>query len=102
MEKQDNAKKPGKSDFQIEVLQRVKQLRLDRQFSQPKLAEILDVTNGQIGNVESSKHTQKYTLAQLSAISKEFGVSINYIFTGKDTCSQDALIDAIVKYEERK
>lgn len=102
METTKSAKLKTKSPFQLEVLQRVRSLRIEKGLSQQKLAELLDATNGQIGNIESSNHTHKYTLAQLSAISKEFGVSINYIFTGKDTCSQDALIDAIVKYEEKK
>ncbi len=102
METTEKTNAKAKSPFQNEVVSRVRLLRIEKVYSQQKLAEVLDATNGQIGNIESMNHSHKYTLSQLSMLSKEFGVSINYIFTGKDTCTQDELIDAIVKYEERK
>lgn len=89
-----------KTDYQLEVLLRIKQLRLNAQLSQPKLADLLDVTNGQIGNIESANQPQKYTLAQIVRLCEEFGCTINSIFTGKNTCTQDELIAAIVRYEE--
>jgi len=91
-----------KSDFQQEVLLKLKQLRVAKGWSQPKIAEILDVTNGRIGNIESTNQPHKYTLSQVNRLCKEFGVSISELFTGDSNCTSEALVDAIVMYEEGK
>lgn len=91
-----------KTDTQILILNRIKQLRVDRGYSQQQMADLLNVTNGQIGNIESLRQSHKYTLAQLKKICDEFNVSVAELLTDKPQCSCDELIEAIVRYEESR
>lgn len=90
-----------KTDFQNEVVNRIRQLRIDRDVSQIGLANIIDVSNGQIGNIESPKFQHKYTLKHLNLIAKFFNVSIIYLLTGNnDAIDIDYLIQLLIKYDE--
>lgn len=91
----------AKTDFQNEVINRIRQLRIGRDVSQIGLANIIDVSNGQIGNIESPKFQHKYTLKHLDLISKFFNVSITYLLTGntKDINNEN-LIKLLIKYDE--
>lgn len=89
-----------KTDNQILILNRIKQMRVDRGYSQQRMADLLNVTNGQIGNIESLRQPHKYTLAQMKRICDEFKISIAELLTDKAQCNCDELVDAIVKYEE--
>ncbi|MDE7153550.1 MAG: helix-turn-helix domain-containing protein [Muribaculaceae bacterium] len=90
-----------KTDFQNEVVNRIRQLRVDHDVSQIGLANIIDVSNGQIGNIESLKFQHKYTLKHLDMIAKYFNVSIIYLLTGKNEAIDiDNLIQLLIKYDE--
>lgn len=91
-----------KTDTQILILNRIKQLRVDRGYSQQQMADILNVTNGQIGNIESLRQPHKYTLSQIKKICDEFKVSVAELLTDKAHCSCEELVEAIVKYEESR
>ena len=65
-----------KSDIQIQVVNRVKKIRLSHNISQRELANMLDITAGEMGNIESLKYKNKYTLKQLVSISTKLQVSI--------------------------
>lgn len=71
----------SKSEYQLEVVNRIKDLRIKADVGQTKLANLLDVVSGQIGNIESPRYQHKYTLKQLYTISKFFDVSIEYLLT---------------------
>ena len=91
----------AKTDFQNEVVNRIRQLRTDRDISQIGLANIIDVSNGQIGNIESPKFRHKYTLKHLDLIAKAFDVSVTYLLTGRnETFTSEQLIQLIIKYDE--
>lgn len=91
----------AKTDFQNEVINRIRQLRIDREVSQIGLANIIDVSNGQIGNIESPKFQHKYTLKHLDLIAKSFNVSLTYLLTGNnDAIDIDYLIQLLIKYDE--
>lgn len=86
--------------YQIEVINRIRQLRIDREVSQIGLANIIGVSNGQIGNIESLKFKHKYTLKQLYQIATHFKVTIDWVLTGEDSpLSTDDLIKALINYE---
>lgn len=90
-----------KTEFQNEVIHRIRQLRIDNDVSQINLANIIEVSNGQIGNIESPKFQHKYTLKQLYTISTYFKVSLSFILTGcNDSLDIDTLIQALIKYDE--
>ena len=91
----------GKSDYQNEVVNRIRQLRIDNDISQIGLATIIDVSNGQIGNIESPKFQHKYTLKQLYLISKHFNVTFSYLLTGNNEVSDnDSIIQYLIRYDE--
>jgi len=91
----------SKSDFQLEIINRVKSLRLKAGVGQAKLAGILNVVTGQIGNIESPKFKHKYTLKQLYTISNYFGVSFDYILTGENkSLTTNELINLLINYDE--
>lgn len=69
-----------KTDLQLRVIQRVKDLRGGKEESQQQLAIILGTTNGHIGNIESLKYTHKYTLPQLNTLARHYGVPIETFF----------------------
>lgn len=91
----------NKTAHQNEVINRVRNLRVEKSLSQVDLAAILEVSNGQIGNIESPKFQHKYTLKQLNIIAKSFNVSIYFLLTGEEkSFSTDELIKAIIQYDE--
>ena len=91
-----------KSENQIMVINRVKMLRVERNVSQQQLAAVLDATNGTIGNIESLKNTNKYTLKQLNAIAKYFAVPIESFFMseGEEDISIAEYTNRVCEYLE--
>lgn len=69
-----------KTDLQLRVISRIKRLRAENEDSQQQLAIILGTTNGTIGNIESPKFGNKYTLPQLNTLARHYGVPIETFF----------------------
>ena len=84
------------------VITRVKKLRVERNVSQQQLATVLDATNGTIGNIESMKYANKYTLKQLNLIAKHFDVPIESFFLneGEEKISIAEYTDRVCDYLE--
>ena len=90
-----------KTPYQIEVINRVKNIRLEKGVSQMQLANILNVSNGQIGNIESTKYSHKYTLSQLSSLCKHFKIEITQLFLpDAKNISIDQIIEKIIEYDK--
>ncbi len=91
-----------KSENQIKVINRVKILRVERNISQQQLATVLDATNGTIGNIESLKYPNKYTLKQLNVLAKHFEVPIESFFKneGEEGLSIAEYTDRVCEYLE--
>lgn len=62
------------------VIDRVKQMRIERGISQAELANKLDVANSFIGQAESSKYRTKYNLNHLSKLVKIFNCGYSDFF----------------------
>jgi putative transcriptional regulator len=91
----------AKTNFQNEVVNRIRQLRLDNDISQIQLANIIDVSNGQIGNIESPKFQHKYTLKHLYTIARHFNVPLEFILTGSNSkMDSELLIKTLIQYDE--
>lgn len=89
-----------KSECQIEIINRIRLLRLANNVSQMSLANILDISSGLIGNIESPKFQHKYTLKQLYAIASYFNVKLDYILTGENqTLDSEKLIQTLIEYD---
>ena len=65
-----------KSDIEAYVINRVKELREHNNLAQSELAVKLNVSNGFIGQVESSKSPTKYNLNHLNKLAIIFNCSL--------------------------
>lgn len=91
-----------KTQYQYEVISRLKKLREDKNYTQALLAKLLDISSGQLGNIESIKQEHKFTLAQILKICDELGVSIESIFLPeREKVETRDVIEAIIKYQEK-
>lgn len=75
-------------------------------YSQKDVAMLLGISPGQMGNIESPKAANKYTLNQISILCKNFNIPIEQIFIedddyGKGTDIINLLISKIIKYGEK-
>lgn len=68
-------KQPGKTKFEIAIVERVRELRLEKGFSQEYIAEVLGFTKGFIGQIETPNHPSKYNFNHLNRLAKEMEVS---------------------------
>jgi len=91
--------KPGKTDYQYQVISRIKQLRIAHNYSQVKLAEYLCISNGLVGNIESLRFRHKYTLYQISRVAQLFGVSIPFLFLGEECDDINTILNKIIEYD---
>lgn len=65
----------GKSGIDIYIINVVRERRVIAKISQSELATMLEVSNGFIGQVESSKYPTKYSTDQLNQLAKIFSCS---------------------------
>ena len=93
-------------DNQDRIIQTIKKLRIEEGISQSKISEILGISRGQVGYIESPVYPHKYTLKQIDTLCKALNYPIEKLFL-PDTeispvCSKviNDLIKSIVKYEQ--
>lgn len=91
-----------KTEFQYKVISRIKKLREEKNYTQASIAKLLEISPGQLGNIESIKQEHKFTLAQILKICDELNISIEDIFLPeKENVKTREVIDAIIKYQEK-
>lgn len=96
-----------KSEYQNNVINKIRRLREEHQYSQENIASLLGLSNGHVGNIESSKTSHKYTLSHILKICNEFNYPIEQIFLNDEDYTKDIdivsiLIQKIIKYEEQR
>ena len=90
-----------KTQYQYEVISRLKKLREEKNYTQASIAKLLEISPGQLGNIESIKQEHKFTLAQILRICDELNISIESIFLPeKEGVKTREVIEAIIKYQE--
>lgn len=96
-----------KTEFQMKVIYKVKELRENNNRSQAFLADLLELNSlGSIGNIESPKFKHKYTMRQLKIISEHFNYPFPLFFLteeeyeGTKQKTIDLLINKMIKYVE--
>ena len=62
----------AKSKFEFEIVDRVRKIRKELNKSQTYIAMILDVSDGYIGQIESSKSASMYSYDQLNKLADDF------------------------------
>lgn len=91
-----------KTEFQYKVISRIKKLREEKNYTQASIAKLLEISPGQLGNIESIKQEHKFTLAQILKICDELNICIEDIFLPeKENVKTREVIDAIIKYQEK-
>lgn len=69
-----------KSEIEQYVIDRVKDIRVSKGVSQAKLAHLIDLSVGFVGNVENPKHVAKWNINHLNRISTELDVPFKDFF----------------------
>lgn len=91
-----------KNNYQYFIILKLRKLREEHGYSQMDIATILGISPGQMGNIESAKAPNKYTLHQIYTLCHKFGVPIEQIFIEDNeygsTNFTDLLISKIIKY----
>jgi len=91
-----------KTEFQYKVISRIKKLREEKNYTQASIAKLLEISPGQLGNIESIKQEHKFTLAQILKICDELNISIENIFLPEhEGAKTREIIEAIIKYQEK-
>lgn len=75
--------KNRKTNIEQYVIDKVKEIRIDKGFSQEDIASILDTSRGFIGQVESSNYPTKYNINHLNILAKELKCSPKDFFPEK-------------------
>lgn len=76
----------AQSSLRNTIGQRVRQLRLDRRWTQVALAELLDLSQNRLSEIERGKGS--FTAEQLVTILRTFNVPIDYFVPPKDAVSE--------------
>jgi transcriptional regulator with XRE-family HTH domain len=66
-----------KTDIEAYVINKVKEKRTERNLSQSELAALMNMTNGFIGQAESSKSPTKYNLNHINEFAVIFKCSVH-------------------------
>ncbi len=69
-----------KTDIDKFVINRIREMRKEKGFSQRGMTEFLHCSVGFIGQVESPNHETKYSVYQIYQIAKEFECSVADFF----------------------
>lgn len=91
------------NEIQYAIIQKIKALRIEHNISQTVLSEILGISSGQVGNIESSRFPHKYTLKQIYSFCSYIDYPVENIFLSEadlksfNKCEQ--LIKKIIEYD---
>lgn len=94
-----------KTELQLKVINIIREYRNDNDLSQAGLSDILEISYGLIGNIESHKFSQKYTINQLYLLAKHFEIPFEVLFITEDEANMskrnviDLLIEKIAEYD---
>ena len=84
--------KNKKSKIEQFVINKIKEIRIDKGLSQEDIAAILDTTRGFIGQVESLNYSAKYNLNHLNILAIELDVSPKDFLPEKSILESDQTI----------
>jgi len=73
----------AKTNIELFVIDKVKEKRQEFGYSQSELADLMNLSSGFIGKVESSNHSAKYNLNHLNKIAVIFRCSIKDFLPNK-------------------
>ncbi len=71
------------SEIEQFIINKVKEIRISKGLSQAKLAHLIELSVGFVGNVENPTHIAKWNINHLNRISKELDVPFKDFFPEK-------------------
>ena len=88
-----------KSEIQLKVINKIRSLRENGNVSQAFLGEIIGKSYGLVGNIESQKFPQKYTLEELAVIAEYFEYPFYRLFIedGQAEFEKEELIELVTQ-----
>lgn len=92
-----------KTEYQIDIINRLKLERDKHNLSQKDIADKLGISYGFLGRIESPKQEGKYNLAQIRQLCEIYGIRLSELFMpdshldGEDLIN--GLVNAIIEYE---
>ena len=94
-----------KTEYQLEIILKIKELREANNVSQKELSNLLEVAPGLIGSIEKPKKTQKNKQKKIYKICHYFNITIEQLFISEEDFSKDRdiidlLIFNIIRYGE--
>jgi transcriptional regulator with XRE-family HTH domain len=75
--------KENKTKIEQYVIDKIKEVRTQKGFSQDDIAMFLDTTRGFIGQIESPNHSSKYNLNHINKLAIELDCSPKDFFPDK-------------------
>ncbi len=94
-----------KTELQLRVINLIREFRNDNDLSQAGISDVLGISYGLIGNIESSKYSHKYTINQLYLLANHFEIPFETLFLTEEEIKMnkrnviDLLIKKIVEYD---
>lgn len=82
-------------DIYYEISTKLFEYRIEKKWSQKKLAEVLGITQAMVSKLESGDYN--YTVEQLWKISKKLGWKLNINFTSSDNIEQFNIWDEVAE-----
>ena len=93
-----------KTDYQQQVINRIKMIRESKGSSQLTFSKLLDISHGQMVNIDSCKQPHKYTLKHILTICDFLEITVEEVFfipkKTDSTFSTREVINAIIKYQD--
>jgi transcriptional regulator with XRE-family HTH domain len=71
------------SKVDMYVINQVRKMRTEKGYSQKDIANMIDISIGFMGDIESNKSKAKYSITQLNELAKVFKCSIKDFFPDK-------------------
>ena len=85
------------SNIEDQVIQKIRRLRIERNISQSALSDILGISDGQIGNIESPKYQHKYTLKQIYEFCSFIEYPFENIFLEEEELKSKNIVKLLIK-----
>lgn len=85
------------SNIEDQVIQKIRRLRIERNISQSALSDILGISDGQIGNIESPKYQHKYTLKQIYEFCSFIEYPFENIFLKEEELKSKNIVKLLIK-----
>lgn len=94
-----------KTEYQYKIITNLKKAREKAGYSQAEIAKLLEISTGQLGNIESYKQPHKYTLTQIVKICDLLKINIENVFFHESVnkkITNRMIIDKIIEYQHQK